>query len=285
VNYYIHNLDPFFWRITRNFGVRWYGLAYLAGFLVAWLLLRRLSRRGEFPVPVGELENFILWIALAGVMAGGRIGYALFYARDLLFSDPLFLLRIWEGGMASHGGILGVIAVLAVYARRHRVGFWELTDGMALVAPAGLFFGRLANFINGELWGRVTRVPWAVIFPQEAGLGPDASRGRVLELVQAGLLHPRHPSQLYEALGEGLLLFGLLWLFRRAPACLRPGFTSAAFLILYAVARIGSECFREPDSALVMGLSKGQFFSLFMLAGGLWLLLRKRASLSSSRSR
>jgi phosphatidylglycerol:prolipoprotein diacylglycerol transferase len=241
--------------------VRWYGLAYLAGFLGGYLLLRRLSKRGEFALPPEEISNFIVHVAIYGVFCGGRIGYVLFYAWETFLHDPLFLLRVWEGGMASHGGILGVIGVTLWTAWKKKISFWNLTDGLALVAPIGLFFGRLANFVNGELWGRPTLVSWAVIFPQ----AEDSVRT------------PRHPSQLYEAFGEGLLLFTALWLIRHTPWGKREGTLSAAFLILYAIARIASECFREPDSTIYFGwLTKGQLYSGVMLVGAITILAAKK---------
>ncbi|HKL20554.1 MAG TPA: prolipoprotein diacylglyceryl transferase, partial [Tichowtungia sp.] len=167
-------------HIWGPMAVRWYGIAYLLGFIGAYLILKRLARRGEFAVPADELSNFIVHIAIFGVFIGGRLGYVLLYAPGEFLNDPLFVFRVWEGGMASHGGILGVLAVCGWYSRKETTPFWNLTDGMALVAPLGLFFGRIANFINGELWGRPADVPWAVIFPQAGDAVPT----------------PRHPSQL-----------------------------------------------------------------------------------------
>jgi phosphatidylglycerol:prolipoprotein diacylglycerol transferase len=260
MTYWVHDLDPVLFHIWGPMAVRWYGIAYLLGFLGAYLILKRLSKRGEFAVPEKELSNFIVHLAIFGVFIGGRLGYVLLYARDLFFNDPLFVFRVWEGGMASHGGILGVLAVCGWYAWKKKYSFWNLTDGMALVAPIGLFFGRIANFINGELWGRPTQVAWAVIFPEA---GPE----------------PRHPSQLYEAFGEGLLLFTLLWLFRKMPWGRQEGNTSVLFLLFYAVARIASEFFRTPDEgyALYFGwLTKGQLFSSFMILGAVAILVFKK---------
>jgi phosphatidylglycerol:prolipoprotein diacylglycerol transferase len=261
MNYWVHDLNPILFHIWGPLAVRWYGLAYLAGFLGGYLLLLRMSKRGEFAVPPDELSNFIVHIAIYGVFLGGRLGYVLFYAWDTFIHDPLFLFRVWEGGMASHGGILGVIGVVLWTAWKKKVSFWNLTDGLALVAPIGLFFGRIANFINGELWGRPTDVPWAVIFPQAEDLIPT----------------PRHPSQLYEAFGEGMLLFTALWLLRRTAWGKREGVISAAFLIIYAAARIASECVREPDSTIYFGwLTKGQLYSSFMLLTAIIILWRKK---------
>ncbi len=223
----------------------------------------RLSKRGEFAVPPEELSNFIIHIAIYGVFFGGRLGYVLFYGWNTFIHDPLFLFRAWEGGMASHGGMLGVILVILWTAWKKKYSFWNLTDGLALVTPIGLFFGRIANFINGALWGRPTDVPWAVIFPQAGDPVPT----------------PRHPSQLYEAFGEGIFLFTVLWLLHRTAWGKREGVLSAAFLIFYAVARITVEFFRTPDEgyALYFGwVTKGQLYSSFMLLAAVVIILTKK---------
>ncbi len=261
LSFYVHNLNPVIFHLWGPLAVRWYGIAYLLGFLSGYLLLLQMSKRGEFAVPPQELGNFIIHIAIYGVFLGGRLGYVLFYAWDIFIHDPLFLFRVWEGGMASHGGMIGVILVILWTAWKKKISFWNLTDGLALAAPAGLFFGRIANFINGELWGRPTDVAWAVIFPQAEDLTPT----------------PRHPSQLYEACGEGLLLFALLWLIRRTAWGKREGVLSAAFLILYAIVRIASEFFREPDSTIYFGwLTKGQLYSSVMVAAAVVVIAIKR---------
>ncbi|MCU0858525.1 MAG: prolipoprotein diacylglyceryl transferase [Pontiellaceae bacterium] len=259
--FWTHNLDPVVFHVWGPLAVRWYGISYLLGFLGAYLLLTRMSKRGEFVLPPKEVSTFILHIALYGVFLGGRLGYVLLYAWNTFIRDPLFALRVWEGGMASHGGMVGVILVMLWIARKQKISFWNLTDGLALAAPIGLFCGRIANFINGELWGRPTTIAWAVVFPQARDLTPT----------------PRHPSQIYEALGEGLFLFILLQLIRRTTRGKREGVTSAAFLILYAIARIAGECFREPDSTVYFGgVTKGQLYSFFMIIGGIIILARKK---------
>jgi phosphatidylglycerol:prolipoprotein diacylglycerol transferase len=259
MNYWTHNLNLVVFHLWGPLAVRWYGLAYLAGFLGGYLLLLRMSKCKEFAVPPEELSNFIVHIAIYGVFLGGRLGYVLFYGWDTFIHDPFFLFRVWEGGMASHGGMIGVILVILWTAWKKKISFWNLTDGLALVAPIGLFFGRIANFINGELWGRPTDVPWAVIFPEA---GPE----------------PRHPSQLYEAFGEGVILFAALWLIRRTAWGKREGTISAAFLLIYAVARIASECVREPDSTIYFGwLTKGQLYSGFMIVGAIVIILTKKS--------
>jgi phosphatidylglycerol:prolipoprotein diacylglycerol transferase len=261
LSFWVHDLNPVLFHIWGPLAVRWYGLAYLLGFLGGYLILLRMSKRGEFAVSPQELSNFIIHVAIYGVFLGGRLGYVLFYAWDTFIHDPLFLFRVWEGGMASHGGILGVILVVLWTARKKKISFWNLTDSLALVAPIGLFFGRIANFINGELWGRPTDVPWAVIFPQAEDLTPT----------------PRHPSQIYEAFGEGLFLFIALWLLHRTAWGRREGTVSAAFLLIYAAARIAGECFREPDSTVYFGwLTKGQLYSGFMVIADIVIITTKK---------
>lgn len=260
LSFWTHNLDPVLFHIAGPLAVRWYGLAYLLGFLSAYLILRRLARRGEFAIPEKDLSNFIVHLAIFGVFIGGRVGYVLLYAPGEFLKDPIFLFRIWEGGMASHGGMIGVISFVLWTAWRRKITFWNLTDPLALVAPIGLFFGRLANFVNGELWGRPTDVPWAVIFPQAGDLTPT----------------PRHPSQLYEAGGEGLLLFASLWLIRTTAWGKRDGAISACFLFIYALARITSEFFRTPDAGYELyfdWITKGQLYSGIMLLGAALIFL------------
>ena len=164
--YYLHNFDPFIFRLWGNVGPRWYGMAYVLAFFVAYLLLRVLSRRGYLDLPESVLGDFVTWVALFGVMVGGRLGYVFFYKPEML-RDPLSILRVWEGGMSSHGGILGIVIFTLIYSRRHKLPWTNPGDSLCVAAPIGLFLGRCANFINGELYGRVTSVPWAVQFPKE----------------------------------------------------------------------------------------------------------------------
>lgn len=311
---YVHDLDPVLLPITEALQIRWYGLAYLAGFLAGYLLLRRLAKRGLWVLDADKVGDFIAALALFGVFLGGRLGYILMYqipeaGWQGLRDDPMMVLRIWEGGMASHGGILGIVIFTWFYARKHKVSWTGLGDGVCVVAPIGLFCGRVANFINGELYGRVAEgLPWGVKFPlslahqraeiQSAAwhaasqVDPGLSRADSLEqLIAAGRSNPevlevlgnfirvRHPSQIYEALLEGLLLFLILWgvrvRWRKAPH----GTITALFFGLYAVLRIFGEQFREPDAAMVWVFTKGQFFSLFMLlfaAGFGWHAWRQR---------
>lgn len=252
--YWVHNLSPFvpFLRFSDTVGVRWYGLAYVAGFVGGVWFFQKYSKTGRFLLPTEKAWDLIVALVL-GVMIGGRLGSFLLYHPGDLLHDPLSFFRVWEGGMASHGGFIGVALALIWYARAQKMPFLHLADVVVSAAPLGLFFGRLANFINGELWGKEARVPWAIIFP----MSPEP-------------LVPRHPSQLYEAALEGLLLLAYLqWRFWRTPVAQRhPGQLSGEFLVGYALVRILGEHFREPDAALILNLSRGTFYSLFVLVIG-----------------
>lgn len=263
--YWVHDWSPFLWEFSPGVGIRYYGLAYVLGFVIGLWLLGRYSRAGRSPLS-GEQNGDLLFALVIGVLLGGRLGYFLLYSPES-FLHPLALLRVWEGGMASHGGFLGVLLAAVWFARRHRVGFWTLADLVATITPPGLLLGRIANFINGELWGNVTRVPWAVLFPKSAQPGtPDY------------LLLPRHPSQLYEAATEGLLLLVYLqWRFWRSRITTeRPGHLAGEFLIGYALVRMFCELFREPDADLILGLSRGTFYSVFLLVAGVAVVLWAR---------
>lgn len=252
VAYWVHTPHPFLVRFGENFGIRYYGLGYLAGFVAGALLLHWYYRKGRSPLDLNAISDLMSYL-VAGVLIGGRVGYFVFYQPQTLLSDPLSLFRVWQGGMASHGGFLGVILAMWLYARRKRIGFFRISDMVVSVAPPGLFVVRIANFLNGELWGKATDVPWAMIFSQTGGG-----------------FEPRHPSQLYEAALEGLLLFALMqWRFWKGPAREHPGRVSGEFLLAYAVVRMICEVFREPDASLLLGLSRGTFYSLFMAIGGL----------------
>ena len=292
LGYYLHNFEPFIFRITENVGPRWYGMAYVLAFFCSYLLLRVLARRGYTELQPGQVGDFITGVALLGVIVGGRLGYVLFYKPEML-REPLSILRVWEGGMSSHGGMLGILVFTFFYARRHGLSWTNLGDNLVVTAPIGLFFGRCANFINGELYGRVAHVAWAVQFPKElfdstsetqqalAALRPiDPTLMSAEEIVAAahrqpavrealrGVLSPRHPSQLYEAFFEGIALFTILWLVRtrgRQPN----GMLTGLFFVCYAVFRIVVEYFREPDASLIAGFTRGQFFSFFLIAIGL----------------
>lgn len=263
-SHWVHDLSPFLIRFTDTIGIRYYGLAYVLGFVVAGWLMHRYAVAGRSRLPSVQIPDLMMAIII-GVLAGGRLGFFLLYQPQVLLGDPLALFRVWDGGMASHGGFAGVVIAIWWYGRRHKIPFHHLGDLVAASAPAGLFFGRLANFINGELWGKTTSVPWAVIFPDSAAPGTPLI-----------LIEPRHPSQLYEAALEGLLLLALMQLrFWRSDVTTRhPGRLAGECLLLYAVMRAIGEVFREPDAGLIFGLSRGTFYSIFLVGGGLWLWLR-----------
>lgn len=268
--YWIHDWDPFLIQFTEDFGIRYYGLAYLAGFLVAAILFRLYWKKGRTPI-TPDLQGDFIFAAILGVMIGGRLGYFVFYDPGALLRNPLDLFRVWDGGMASHGGMAGVFLAVLWVCRKHRVSILHAGDIFTSLGPAGLMFGRLANFINGELWGKVSLVRWAVIFPDSAPGLPVSE------------IPPRHPSQLYEAALEGLIpLIYTQWRIWNTPVLARqPGRLAGEFLLLYAIGRIIGEQFREPDAgvALFLGLSRGSVlsFALIVLAGVvLFFSLRKR---------
>ena len=270
--YWVHDLSPFLIRFPENplglDGLRYYGLAYLLGFLGAWMLLKLYNAKGKFAIDA-DARATLMTAMIIGVLAGGRIGYMLLYDFENFLANPLLIVRVDQGGMASHGGFVGVTLALVWFARKHKCGFLELGDVVVTLAPLGLMLGRIANFINGELWGRVTTVSWAVIFPD--------SPKNYSTLLQTYGPEPRHPSQLYAAALEGgLILAYVQWRFwrTRPPA----GQLGGEFLIGYGIVRIFGELFREPDAALLLGLSRGQFYSVFMILAGaatIWIVRRR----------
>lgn len=249
---YVLALDPVMFSIGP-LPIRWYALAYMAGFLIGWRLALYLVRRSQDRPNHDDIDEFLTW-AVIGVILGGRLGYILFYQFDLYASAPLEALKIWHGGMSFHGGMIGVITAMFLFSWRHKIPVLRLSDIVATVVPIGLFFGRIANFINGELYGRTTDHPIGLVFPHSDGL-------------------PRHPSQLYEAVLEGLVLFTVLMLLRRISFVKNTsGMISGVFLVGYGIARMFVEQFREPDAHLgfiVQGLSMGQILSLPMVICGL----------------
>lgn len=235
--------------------VHWYGLTYLAGLAFAWWLAIQRSKRSDSPLDRGQVDDLIFYAAL-GIVLGGRFGYALFYGGERLAEDPSWLLRVWEGGMAFHGGLLGVITAMILYARSQRIAVGRMLDFVAPLAPLGLALGRLGNFIGQELWGRPADVPWAMVFPRDP-----------LQLA-------RHPSQLYQFALEGLLLLAIVLWFSRRP---RPTWAVAGvFGVGYGVLRFFAEFFREPDAHLgfqAFGwVTRGQILCLPMIAAGLFML-------------
>lgn len=253
--YWVHHLDPVAIRFPEGWflkGIHWYGLAYATGFLIAAILLHRWRLKQLTPLTSSQDESNLITAIMLGVVLGGRWGHVMLYARDEFLADPLMVFRVWQGGMASHGGFLGIILVAVWFSKTRRVSFLSMGDLLCAMAPAGLFFGRIANFINAELVGRPSTVGWAVIFPREGDI-------------------PRHPSQLYEALGEGLIPF--LWVYWRYPKKLPAGRLAGEFLTIYSLARILSEFFRSPEDGLIMGLTAGQFWTLPLLFLGVILIL------------
>jgi len=260
-------IDP----VLVSFGpiaIRWYALAYIIGILLGWLYARAIIRREQLwasPVPmtVSDYDDFVLWVTL-GIILGGRIGYVLFYNPSYFATHPLESFQLWKGGMSFHGGFLGCVLAVVLFARHRGLSILSLGDITCAAGTIGIFLGRIANFINGELWGRLTDVPWAMVFPTGGPL-------------------PRHPSQLYEAALEGLLLFVLLTVLIRAGALKRPGFILGAFTFGYALARSVCEQFREPDPQLGFlwgGLTMGTLLSVPLMLAGIALMaaaLRKGA--------
>ncbi len=259
-------IDPIAFSIGP-LAVHWYGLAYVVGIMLGWFYARRMVARadlwpgGTSPMSSQQLDDFLVWVA-GGIVLGGRIGYILFYDFSAVMQNPIRAIEIWNGGMSFHGGLIGTTIAMILFARRNKIAVWSLFDTVAAVAPLGLFFGRIANFINGELWGRITDVPWAFVFPTG---GPFA----------------RHPSQLYEAFLEGILLFLVLRVMTHGVKALRqPGVVAGVFVCGYALSRIFVEFFREPDAQigyLAFGwLTMGMVLSLPMLGIGLWAIWRAR---------
>lgn len=251
--YYVHNLSPFLIRFGDHWGIRYYGLAYAIGFVGLYFGLRWQARREWLPFSQDDIVDF-LTAMIIGVIVGGRLTSCLLYNWETTRSNPLSIFFIWQGGMASHGGIAGSIAAIFWFARKKGIPFYVLADATALCTPPALALGRVANFINGELWGRPSTVPWAVIFP-EAPRGAD------------GFPLPRHPSQLYEAGLEGILLFTILLILRFKAK--RAGVVSLTFMAGYAILRIVGEFFREPDDNIgyYFGwITQGQLLSVGMLA-------------------
>ena len=314
---YIHNLNPIIIDIPGTpLALRWYGLAYVAGFVLGYLVLSQLSKRNLFCIEQKKLGDFVTLICMCGVLLGGRLGEFFFYwlpehGLTGFLNDPAWVLRVWEGGMASHGGIIAVILTCIWYAWKHKVSAVHLIDGVAIVCPIGLFFGRVANFINGELYGRVADAanPIAMKFPQELfSLAPQqqvqsivavehAAGNSIQNLAWPGeaffdtltrlcreneaasealgqFLTPRYPSQLFEAVGEGLIIFIILFsvrmLWRNAPA----GIFSALFAFIYAAARITCECYKEPDAAVWHGTTQGQILSVIIAILGIPFLVQ-----------
>ncbi len=256
-------IDPVAIRIGP-LAVRWYALAYVAGLLLAVFYAKWILRRERFFAPGGpfmrpeDMDDYMLW-AMLGVVLGGRLGYVLFYAPSYFVTHPADIVKLWRGGMSFHGGFLGVLVATWVFARRRGIPFWRMMDVIAAATPIGLLLGRVANFINGELWGRPTDVPWAIVFPKAGA-------------------EPRHPSQLYEAALEGVVLFVVLHVLVRRGALTRPGLVAGVFALGYGLSRFFVEFFREPDrhlGYLCCGwLTMGMVLSVPLMLIGAWLVAR-----------
>jgi phosphatidylglycerol:prolipoprotein diacylglycerol transferase len=247
------------------FELRWYSLAYLAGIILGYVYLLKLLKQPGPPMARRHADDLVT-VAALGVILGGRLGYVLFYNLPYYLDNPLEILKLWDGGMSFHGGVIGTSLGLLYLARKEKLPWLRIHDYVACCVPFGLFFGRLANFVNAELWGAETNVSWAVRFP---------------EVVNGMLIDgpPRHPTQLYEAIGEGLILFAILaWMFWKTDARYQPGKLVGAFIFFYGIFRFALEFVREPDAHLVefaqaSGLQMGQWLSLPMILGGLYLML------------
>jgi phosphatidylglycerol---prolipoprotein diacylglyceryl transferase len=277
----LFSVEIFGWTLA----LRWYALAYIAGIVIGLLIVRRVMNRpalwapGAPPATPWQVEDLVTWMIL-GILIGGRLGFVLFYQPAYYLSHPWEIPMVWEGGMSFHGGFLGVVLATLWFARRHDIPVLPLGDAVALATPPGLFLGRVANFVNAELWGRPTTLPWAFAFPGEAA--QDCP----------GVIGPcgRHPSQLYEAGLEGLVLGLLLWVLARRGGLGRPGLLTGTFLAVYGASRFLVEFVRQPDQGFVTdsnplglalhvggyGLTMGQLLSLPMVAAGLWLVARAR---------
>ena len=306
---WLNNFDPFIFQIG-GFGPRWYGLSYVVSALIGYRLYFRLAQRGYTDIGPARVADFITWIGLFGVLLGGRLGWILWYGRFQYHApeDHVWWLRIWEGGMSSHGGILGIVVVTFILSRRWKVSWTSIGDSLCVVAPVGLFLVRCANFINGELFGNRTEVAWSVKFAAELRENVDALEAvggnpelagdaeRIITAAQHDptlatrlreVLPARHPSQLYEALLEGVFLFVVLWLLRTR--CRMPrGVLTGLFFILYAAVRIFGEFFRVPDPAWSVGqFSAGQVLSFYMLGIGAlflgWGLWRRRYEVADEK--
>ena len=258
-------LDPIIFEIGA-FKLRWYSIAYLAGVIVGYYYLLKLISQPGAPMARRHADDLIFYAAM-GIILGGRLGYVLFYNLDYYLENPIDILKAWDGGMSFHGGVIGTSLGILYLARKNGLNWLRVHDYVACCVPFGLLFGRLANFVNQELWGAPTNMPWAVRFQELDAFG------------QLTLGPPRHPTQLYEAILEGVILFAILWaMFWKSDARYQPGKLVGAFLFFYGLFRFAVEFVREPDSQLVAfaqatGMHMGQWLSLPMILGGAWLML------------
>lgn len=303
-------MDPVIFDVVGPVKLRWYGMGYLLGFVVAYFILKWLARKNYWALAEEKVSDFIAYAAFFGVFVGGRLGFIILYqipkdnwqGLQELIADPLMVIRVWDGGMSSHGGILGLTIFTLIYARKNKVSWAGVSDCLCVVGPLGVGFVRVANFINGELYGRVaSATSWAVKFPGSMFEDNKGANQRIYEMyaecqaidpavtnqtpyesivalsrknpelleVIGRYIEPRYPSQLYQALLEGFALFVILFFMRVKFRELRDGIVTGMFFILYAVFRIVVEGYREPDAAMVGSLTKGQFYSTFMVLVGI----------------
>tara|TARA_A100001015_G_scaffold76822_1_gene85257 strand:+ start:2520 stop:3362 length:843 start_codon:yes stop_codon:yes gene_type:complete len=271
-DYWVHDLSPFLIEFPTTIfgieGIRYYGVAYLLGFFAVWYFLKICEQKGKLSLNAKDRSDLMTYLIL-GVLIGGRLGYVLFYDFQDFIRNPFLFFRIDQGGMASHGGFIGVSLALLIFCQNRNLNSLKLVDCISVVAPLGLALGRIANFINGELWGKISTVPWAVLFPN--------SPMTFSSLTNYYGIQPRHPSQLYAAISEGFIpLIYLQFRFWYTKASL--GQLTGEFLILYSLLRIFNEVYREPDASLIAGISRGQFYSIILLIFGIsfWLYAKKK---------
>lgn len=250
--YWIHNLDPFLIKFPKNWpleGIRWYGFAYFLAFWLAYLFLKRLGCKGWLKLSYDQQQTY-LFALFCGILLGGRLGYILFYQFDYYLENISEVFAIWHGGMSSHGGFIGIAIALYFVSKKQNYSLFSLADLTVWLGSLGIFFGRCANFINAEVVGKPTQMVWGILYKDE--------------------LFARHPSQIYEAFGEGFLLFLIMsyCIFKKKTAIKTPGILSCNFLILYGIIRFFLEIFREPDAPLIGCFSRGQFYSIFLILGG-----------------
>ena len=273
-DYWVHDLSPFLIEFPTTIfgieGIRYYGVAYLIGFFAVWYFLKICEQKGKLSLNAKDRSDLMTYLIL-GVLIGGRLGYVLFYDFQDFIKNPFLFFRIDQGGMASHGGFIGVSLALLIFCQNKKFNSLKLIDCISVATPLGLAIGRIANFINGELWGKISTVPWAVLFPN--------SPMTFSSLTNYYGIQPRHPSQLYAAVSEGFI--PLIYLqFRFWYTKTSSGQLTGEFLILYSLLRIFNEVFREPDASLIAGISRGQFYSIFLLILGIcfWFYAKKKAS-------
>ena len=262
-DYWVHDLSPFLIEFPTTIfgieGIRYYGVAYLLGFFAVWYFLKICEQKGKLSLNAKDRSDLMTYLIL-GVLIGGRLGYVLFYDFQDFIKNPFLFFRIDQGGMASHGGFIGVSLALLIFCQNKKFNSLKLIDCISVATPLGLAIGRIANFINGELWGKISTVPWAVLFPN--------SPMTFSSLTNYYGIQPRHPSQLYAAVSEGFI--PLIYLqFRFWYTKTSSGQLTGEFLILYSLLRIFNEVFREPDASLIAGISRGQFYSIFLLILGI----------------